>query len=84
MRVDKQSEVLKYLKGVNYASIKQIYDHVPFGYYNNWKKHLGALLGRMVKTNLIERESRGFYKYKSAVKHQSIEQQDPNQITLFK
>ena len=84
MKSDKQAEVLKYLRGLKQATKIDIYQNVPFSYYNNWEKHFGALLSRMVKSNLINRVGRGVYSFKSNIKHQSLEQQDPNQLILFK
>lgn len=75
-----QTEVIKYLNTVERATKSEIYANVNFGYYNNWQKHFGSVLSRMVKRQLIFREKKGVYRIKPS--QQQILNQP--QIGLFK
>jgi predicted transcriptional regulator len=75
----KQREVLNYLLKVGEATKEEIYENVSFGYYYNHGKHLGELLSRMVKSNLITRVRRG--KYKAGANR--LQGGAENQINLF-
>ena len=59
-----QQDVLKFLSSVEKATKREIYKNVDFGYYHNWQKHFGAVLSRMVKSQMIFRESKGVYRIK--------------------
>ena len=59
--MNRQKEILKYLQSVEFASLTEIYNNVSFSYYHNYKKHLGSLLSRMVKTGMIERIKKGTF-----------------------
>jgi predicted transcriptional regulator of viral defense system len=84
MKTSKQTSVLDYLSKVDEAHKKDIYANVNFGYYLNWEKHLGALLGRMVKSGMIERAGRGVYKIRHLPKADYDKHDiDPNQLTLL-
>ena len=61
MNTDKQKEVLNYLMKVSLANKKMIYENVSFSYYHNAMKHLGELLGRMIKNGTIRRVKVGWY-----------------------
>lgn len=61
--MNKQLEISKYLAKVKVASLSDIYDNVPFGYYHNAEKHLGAILSRMVKAGKIERVKKGEFRW---------------------
>ena len=76
--MDRQKEVLKYLATVPEATIQDIYDHMPFGYYFNYKKHMGVLLSRMVRNRSIERAKRGVFRIRT--KASAI--QEPNLFTF--
>ena len=76
--MDKQLEVLKYLQTVDTATIEDIYQNIPFGYYCNANKHLGALLSRMVAKNKIIRVKKGVFRTVSKVDYKD------SQIGLFK
>ena len=70
----KQQHIQKYLIKVQSATLAEIYDHVPFGYYANGHKHLGEVLSRMVKNGMIERVQKGVFRSRINVE----------QIGLFK
>ena len=73
MNTDKQKEVIAYLLKVDEASKKMIYDNVSFGYYHNAMKHLGDLLGRMVKNKTVKRVKVGWYAINSNFKVKQTE-----------
>jgi len=54
-------EIITYLKTVESATKKDIYENVKFSYYHNWEKHLGDVLSRMVVSKRIIRVRRGVY-----------------------
>lgn len=78
--MDKQKEILKYLATVEKATLSEIYDAVPFGYYCNGHKHLGDMLARMVKSRKIERVKKGVFKRLSPEDYQ---QKYKSQISIF-
>ena len=80
--MNKQTEVLNYLRSVPGASITEIYQSVSFGYYNNANKHLGALLSRMVKAGKITRIKKGLYSISGATGFKKVKP-TPQQIKLF-
>ncbi len=59
--MNKQLEIQKYLTTVDQASLKEISENVPFGYYHNGMKHLGAIMSRMVKNGKVKRIRKGIY-----------------------
>lgn len=61
--MNKQDEILKYLRTVPQATLSEIYDNVPFGYYCNELKHLGEILSRMVKKGIIVRVKKGVFSH---------------------
>lgn len=80
----RQQEVMKYLSSVETASLEEIYNNVSFSYYCNYKKHLGDVLSRMVKSNIVERVKKGVFKVKvksncKAVTHGNVN----NQLVLL-
>lgn len=70
-------EIIEYLKTVDTAKKKDIYDNVKFSYYHNWEKHLGDVLSRMVKSGKIIRVKTGVY---SAIKSDHLKNE---QGTIF-
>ena len=58
----RNDHVLQYLQTVEQATLEEIYENVPFGYYHNWRKHLGAMMSRMVKSKKVTRVKRGVFK----------------------
>jgi predicted transcriptional regulator of viral defense system len=62
MPLNKQEEILLYLSTVEQATIADIYEHVSFSYYHNWKKYTGEILARMAKTGKVCRVKKGVYK----------------------
>jgi hypothetical protein len=81
--MDKQNEVLKFLLTVESATIDEIYAEMTFGYYHNYKKHLGALLSRMVQNGKIVREKKGLFRVAKTGESQAKIQENPNQIKLL-
>lgn len=85
--MSKQHEVLGYLLTVERADLNDIYKNVSFGYYHNYKKHLGVLMARLVKNGRVERIKPGVYKINKSF-YQYLEKKsqkfnDPNQTHLF-
>lgn len=83
--MNKRSEIQKYLSRVEHATLAEIYQAVPFGYYCNRHKHLGALLSKMVESGQVERVIKGVFKLGtkiSLVKGQKFYNNE-NQKTLF-
>lgn len=78
--MDKQKEILKYLATVEKATLSDIYDAVPFGYYYNGHKHLGDMLARMVNSRKIERVKKGVFKRLSPEYYQ---QKYKSQVSIF-
>jgi len=81
MANSKQFEVEKYLAKVPQATLEEIYQNVPFGYYHNGHKHLGEILSRMVKSGKIARVKKGVYRYVNATEFMKM--LDRKQINLF-
>lgn len=81
--MDKQTEVLKFLLTVESATINEIYAEMPFGYYHNYKKHLGALLARMVQNGKIVREKKGLFRVAKTGESQAKIHENPNQTRLL-
>jgi len=69
--MDKKHEVLKFLKTVEFATLKEIAEAVPFYYYHNTHKYVGEILSRLVKRGLVFRIKKGVFKI------------NPNQKILF-
>lgn len=80
MKNDKQYHIMKYLSTVPQASVKKIYENVPFGYYANGHKHLGEILARMVKNRKIERVRKGIYRYVNATEFVKILASEKNNL----
>lgn len=75
--MNKQKQVIEYLIKNGQSKKVDIYKGIQFGYYHNWSKHFGELLGRMVKNGSIEKVSIGVYRVNSRYKEVL------NQETLF-
>jgi hypothetical protein len=82
-----QREVLMYLSTVDTATLTNIYENVNFGYYCNWKKHLGDVMSSLVNNGRVVRVKKGVFKinaknaeFNSA--HKGID--NKNQTELFK
>jgi len=76
-----QREVLAYLRTVPQADIHEIYKHVSVSYYCNYEKHLGMVLGRMVKSGHITRIKPGVFKLGGSVNKTVLN--NPNQLNLL-
>ena len=81
--MNKQDEVQKYLVTVEQATKQEIYKNVPFGYYCNEMKHIGALLSKMVDNGKIERLKPGVFRNKE-FRSGKTEKVDADQISMFK
>ena len=64
---------MRYLETVEEATIEQIYRNVPWSYYCNQNKHMGAMLATMVRRGLIERVKKGVFRIKKTRWQQSEE-----------
>lgn len=62
--MNRQDQVLKYLLTVECATLEEVYDNVSFGYFYNWRKHLGVLIARLIKAGKVERIKPGVFKIK--------------------
>lgn len=82
--MSKHQEIQNYLQTVPCATLDDIYDNVSFYYYANHKKHLGAIMSRMVKSGKVERIKKGLFRYIDAYEFVNNLQKDKNQTTLFK
>lgn len=61
----KQKEVYDILKKSDKEmTLEEIYKECDFGYYHNWKKHLGNIMSTAVKSGRVERVKRGVFKVK--------------------
>ncbi len=60
--MDKQREIRKLLAKNKEMTLDQIGEQVPFGYYCNGSKHLGAILSRMVKSRQVIRIKPGVFR----------------------
>lgn len=78
----RQDEVLAYLRTVEKATLREIYDNVSFSYYANWNKHLSALMARMVKNEKVERspKRRGTFRAKRKVIYSQLEMFGEHQL----
>ncbi len=83
--MDKRHEVLKYLQTVESATVANVYQNVPFGYYHNGHKYIGEILSRMVKHGMVERVKKGTYKFIRSTKpnQRRYTIENSNQIKLF-
>jgi hypothetical protein len=81
--MNKQTEILRLLKGKKEASFQFIVDNAPFGYYRNAKHYIGQILTTMVRNGKIERVRRGFYKYLKDIPDKKTPFIDKNQKSLF-
>lgn len=81
---DKQKEIFQLFEGDRNKILSkgEISHKVSFGYYANGSKHIGAILSRMVKSNLLVRIKPGYFRLGSGIP--PAESADPNQLELFK
>jgi hypothetical protein len=60
--MNKQLNILQYLGTVESATLSEIYSNVPIDYYCNYKKHLGAIMSRMVENGSVQRVKKGLFR----------------------
>ena len=78
--MDKKTEVVKYLQTVEQATLSEIYNKMPFGYYHNWSKYMGEILSRLVTSGKVERIKPGLFKF---LRKNAAPLVDANQSSLF-
>lgn len=87
--MDKQLEILKFVKSKGIATKDEIINAMPWGYYCNGRKHFGDMIGRMIKNKQLRRVKNGVYEYVSdlGIKYHKVKNitidVDENQIELF-
>lgn len=83
--MNKRFEIQKYLSGVEQATLAEIYEAVPFGYYHNGHKHLGQILSKMVESGQVERISKGVFRLGTKVRLVKGQKfyENKNQKSLF-
>lgn len=59
-----QQNILRYLQTVEQATLVEIGKGTGISYYCNTEKHLGAVMSRMVKRNMVERVKPGTFRMK--------------------
>lgn len=59
----RQQSILAYLKTVETATLDEIVKNVPIYYYANSKFHIGNILRRLVKSNIITRIKKDVYSF---------------------
>ena len=64
----KHQSVIAYLRTVESATTMEIYNNVPFGYFHNANKHMGALLATMVAQGKIQRIAPGRFALSDTLK----------------
>lgn len=71
----KREQVIAYLKTVDQATLRQIYDNVHFRYYNGWSRYLGQIMSRLVDAGMAKRIKPGVFTL--------VKKQDTSQLNLF-
>lgn len=71
----KRNQVIAYMKTVDQATLRQIYDNVYFRYYNNWNRYLGQIMSVLVNDGVVKRIKPGVFTL--------VKKQDTSQLNLF-
>lgn len=58
-----KDRVLKYLKGVESATLREIYDGARLFYYASEMKHTGEIMSRLVTAGRVTRVQKGIFKW---------------------
>jgi len=78
---DNQKKIVIYAKEHNNTiTKKEACKLIP--YYCNTSKHVGDVLSRMVKSNLLRRVKNGVFEVSTGIKNDYVEN-DPNQLEIF-
>lgn len=84
--MNKQAEVERYLSNAEdyTAKLSEILIGVPFGYYHNGPKHLGAMMSRMVKNGSVTRIKKGVYEWNPPprIRRRAVPTPDPDQTKM--
>lgn len=84
MKINKQQEILRYLKTVEKATLKEIYENVSWSYYGgHYTMYMSLILSRMVKNGTVERVKKGTFKFKRNSKHFTTENIPDTYLQLF-
>lgn len=75
--------ILNHLRQNETATLAELYQISPFGYYCNWQKHFGQVMSRLVKQGLVERVKPGVFKLGSKPKPKGEITEVENQCKLF-
>lgn len=60
--MNKQTQIIRYLSTVSQATSDEIYNNVPYAYYHNASKHFSEVMGRLVKSGIVERIKLGVFR----------------------
>ncbi len=86
--MDRQKEILKVFQNQPKGKVLTKSEIIELGricYYYNTRKHVGDVLSRMVKNNLLRRLKKGSYQWTGTTvpSHGGPVINDPNQVKLF-
>ncbi len=79
---EKQKAIFQYVKFVGIAQTGEIITQFEHWYYNGYgaSRHIGLMLGRMVKAGFLNRVKRGHYQIASSTR---VVAKNKNQLKLF-
>jgi hypothetical protein len=80
---DSQMIIIRYLNTVEYATSEELYRISDRSYYCNAGKNFSVFISRMVAQGFIERIKPGVFKKGKSMMNKPIQQEDPNQLSLF-
>lgn len=82
---DKQTVILQTLQDKESMSKSELMEELQVNrwYYANYEKHFGEILSRMVNSGLIDRISKGKFKFKSSKRISNYPEVAKNQTELF-
>lgn len=84
MKTNKQQEILKYLKSVEQATLKEIYENVSWSYFrDSYTMYMSLILSRMVKNGTVDRIKKGTFKFKRNSKHFTTAEISHSNLQLF-
>lgn len=59
--MNRQKEIIRILYTRETMTLNELLQAVPFGYYHNGEKHLGAMMSRMVANGTVKRIKPGVF-----------------------